>query len=372
MPLVKPAVPAAVTAERLTGDFMQSSVYRITIPGYERSYSVLPPEIVVPGYRVRGRDAAGTWTDVGRVVPVASPHIDRERQVVVYPEAIFYWENRPGGDQYAAFEIVGHRPIELADANQPPADLTQFPVTSLTAIGGTVVAGGDPAVEANGVAQEPVNIKMKANGATVNPDDDPALNRLYDYVYFRDQGGDLVTNLYRSRAEGGYTSISPMRGAYVNEMQMAQASSSSTYNRFYISTTRSTQTEVLAHLDVTAARTSSLLVVRSVAPRNGSVLGAATSGLTMAGGIKNPSDGAYHAFNGDQPAAALITRYDMAQALTSPPMRTVHYWHFLPNSEYAMLSSSAGIEPGMRFQSRFVTPGGTFVTAAEIPAFPAG
>ena len=315
-----------VDAKRLTGPVAAKPVYKVTMPQFQRSFDKLPTEVPVTAYTVSGKDAGGSWREVGKLVPVGKPDVDRDKKLITYQEASFFFENTDGAPQYTELKVSDgssiDRTVNLATVPGPPADLSQTPITSIT----SAAATGLP-VPGNGAAQEALKLKLTASGEVVNPDDRPDLARLYDYLYFRDSTGALVTGLYKSPADGGYTAVSGHRGAYVNELQTMQAGSDP--QRFYLSTTAKTSPRIVAHLEVTKVQKQPGETTVTRSDPTATAQGSARSGISLSQGAADPKQGAFHHNNGEKAEATLLNRYEVHPALTSLPAKPAYTGQFV-------------------------------------------
>lgn len=398
-----------VQLTRITGSKAKNTVYRVDIPEHVRSYETLPPVIKIDPYVVYGTRTNQFPEKLGDLVSTAKPIIDQSAKRIRYPAATFFFENVPGADPYTTLEVQGypyfrspgrwkstgpswclgievvppcvtewvpesidtdlnpnrHTRLALADATTPPpATPTHTKVSAISVRPAT----GTP-VERNGLAQEALRLEIKASGATVNPDNQPELAALYDNIYFRNAAtGELITNLYRPASDDGYTAISTSRGPYVNTLPAAfSGTTNDPFNRAYLSTTQSGTVRFTAHLALddidetySGDTTSGTGVLIPTSVSTGAVLGT-VHGLTTENAVADTHKGAYHAFNGEQPAAELLTRYYVApQDLAAT---SAHPWQLVVVDGIAQINDLRGVEDVSKFWAGLVTGSGTFISA---------
>ncbi|MFF6984723.1 hypothetical protein ACFZAV_45530 [Streptomyces sp. NPDC008343] len=358
--------PLQGSVTKLTGGAADKPVWKIRVSEHTKKFNHLPDDIEVPPISVMAGVIPGpAFSEVGKVVPTGKPKVDRSNNTVTFPESTFYWENPDGGPQYTHLQFhSGTTPgplLDLTRAAGPAADVSQRDVTSVEASGAT----GLP-VTSNGVAQEALKVKISASGGTVSPDHRPELASLYDNVYFRDDSGKLITGMYEDSAAGGYTSVSATKGGYVNAFQSMQ-SSDTTPERFYLSTTKKTAPVVRAYLSVTKKQQSpEVRVERADAAE--AVDGSGRIGIKSSRGITNPDNGAFHHFNGEKPAAAILTRYAALPTVASLPIKSPFSGHFaVQNSDsVAILNHFKDLELVKNLQTQLVSGAGTYVVVPNL------
>ncbi|MFD7860316.1 hypothetical protein ACFV6B_39490 [Streptomyces microflavus] len=354
----------SMEVQKLTGSSVARPVYKVTIPEVKRKFESLPADLKVSPYVIHGRGISpDSSQEIGKVLPVANPVVDRAEKTITYPKANFFFEYPEGYfPQYyltVSDDAGGQQTQEISRAPGPPADLKQSAVTSISAAPAT----GDP-VPANGVAQEGLKLKLVADGETVSPDHRADLNELYDYLYFRDANGELITGMYEGPSSGGYSAVSEAKGAYVNSLGgMQQASTES--NRAYLSTTQRTAPTFRAELNVSGKRQSPETRVER-ADASDTVQGTASQGISLTQGIADTAVGAYHHHNGEKPEAALLTKYQTTAALSSLPLRQPYGGEFVSQNGWriAHLSHSTRLDETPDVQTQLVNGKGTYV---EVP-----
>lgn len=407
---VTPSVEAfePVALRRLTGSKAKKPVYRVDVPSYIRSYEQLPNAIAVLPYSVSGVTGAGGVEQLGQLVPVAAPTIDHERKQVMFPPASFYFENVDATNPIIALRVTGF-PFQKVDgrwqttgpdwcrgSDVPPCG-TEWVPPSIRTDSGLVTTLGlsdappptsnalhssverievNPAtslpVERNGVSQEPLRVNIEAKGATITPENNPELANLYDFVYYRDAGTqELITGLFRSVSDGGYTAISNFRGSHVNAIPVGLLGSSAP-NKAYLSTTREGTVRISAHLTLDLidkadrGLTTGTGKLVPTSPVLGTVRGTATSGIDVANGLADPAPGAYHAYNGEIPLGQLITRYAAIPSDLLYSVNVAHAWEIEVHDGSGRLNGQWGLEQLPAVRTHLVTGTGTYIAMDEL------
>ncbi|MBX9399549.1 RICIN domain-containing protein [Streptomyces sp. TRM72054] len=374
----RPALPSAKVT-RLTSEIVERPVYRIELPEQTRVFDgELPADIPVAPYSVAGLEKAtgngggATWRPVGKVMPISAPKIDRSAKRVTFGAATFYYQDEPGKAELTKLRISGpysgEKELELAKAAPPPDDLLLSQSLKVTP------ATKQP-VTANGLSQEPLKLKI-VHGSDDEPyrPDDPKKGWLYNYVYFVDGQDKLITNLLQEdKAEDGYTTVSPVKGGYVNTIPALQAANDPLV---YLSTTKSggSPVGVKARLDVgNGLKEVVVSNVPTTAPSTTEVKGnAAIPGIVPDRPAADPESGAlYYRKNGKTDQAGILTRYE---AVTSPmdlPMRTPYWGYFVPQSggTTLRLHSEVGMQDTSHYDTGFVMNDGTYSELHNLPKY---
>jgi hypothetical protein len=297
---------------RLTGD-AGDPVFRVDIaPSMQVFDGDIPANVPMMPYEVWGIDGSGGSHEIGKVMPISRPEVDRAAKSITAGGATFYFENK---QKYTKLEVRGQGEalLDLSQANAPkPPTGLQDRITSIA------IAPLTQAVTSNGLAQEPMKLKLLKSGHVVNPADEPELAKLYDYVYYRDDVGNLITGMYGD-SSSGYTSVSRVEGSYVNDKPYA--AKSDTYNQVYLSTTETQTKSIKAVLGVEGSLSSAVSDVTPSFPPRSPV---GSSGYFSFG--ERPADpkvGAlYYVGNGSAPRAGILTRYKAMTADSDLPMPT--------------------------------------------------
>ncbi len=168
--------------------------------------------------------------------------------------------------------------ITLASLPAPATPMTRITQIDLTA---TKNNGGDAAVVANGVDQGQVRVVISAG--TALPASDPA----YASVYYTDENGALVTNLYQQKASctpncySNSVGVQPSAGAYPNTPSSSSNRRGATgaTNYDYVSSNGGQTRTITAHVGTQASATTGNVNI------DGTALALTTSGATAAAGF---------------------------------------------------------------------------------------
>lgn len=359
----RPAMPA-VKVTRLTNEAAEEKqgerpVYRVDMAEQTRTFDgELRNDIPVAPYSVEGIDKSNNKRHLGKVMPISAPKIDRTAKRVTFGAATFYYQDEPGDPEVTKLRISGPyraaKEINLADAIQPPDEMllsTDLNVTPATG----------QSVTANGLSQEPLKLKILqgTDKKAVSPDSE--LGKLYNYIYFVDNQEKLITNFFK---EGGYPTVTPVRGAYVNTLPAAQAANDPLV---YFSTTAGNPVTTKARLDIGPFPVEQKDF--SQVSRKGSTTGAtdksaATTGVAPANGqpVTDPESGAlYYKENGATAQAGILTRYEAVTSFKDLPVRSPYFGYLEPQfgGTVLRLHSVDGLQDTTQLETGFVTADGT-------------
>jgi hypothetical protein len=190
-----------ISGQRITGSaagVVDRPIYKIMIEPDTRVFEGgMPAQYRVPPYTIEGYDeAAGGWHELGIALPVPSASIDGERSS--YGGATIYFQNKPGQNVTAIRARGGFTttsvPVELGGLPAPTLTATQIP-TVRTHVRSVGLETGPFALEANATATETIDFSIFDRQNTRITDTHP-LAQAYDYVYFTDINGRLITGLY--------------------------------------------------------------------------------------------------------------------------------------------------------------------------------
>lgn len=200
----------SVTAKRITGAATKNGVnerpiYRVDIAAQTRVFdSALPDQFRIPSFLIEGVDASGQWRTIGTVLPSTSVQKPDGKNEARLGGTDFLFQNKvgeniqrlrvSGGFSTASNEIV------LNDLNAPTITAKQINNGN----GNNREFVGPATVEANGVMQREILPTLTDSTGAVITDQSP-LAEAYDLIYFRDENGRLITNMY---SETGSTVIS--------------------------------------------------------------------------------------------------------------------------------------------------------------------
>ncbi|MBV7696579.1 RICIN domain-containing protein [Streptomyces sp. TRM70350] len=365
--------PAVLSAKvtRLTGQALEQPVYRVDIPETSRVFDGgLPTDMPVSPYVVEGLEKGSTgsvWRKKGDVLPISAPKVDRTAKRITYGAASFYFQNEAGKPEVTKLRISGayraEREVDFSTTKLPPDDL-------LLSYGLKVTPATQQPVTANGLAQEPLKVKLTgADGRPISPDSQEAW--LYDHLYFLDGNHKLITNMFQ---DGSYTTVTTVKGAYVNTLPAIQAANDPVA---YLSTTvrpDSPQSGITAHLDTSPIRRIEATVdnVPTKAAVTGAP-GAAIPGIYPVKPAADPESGVlYSRGNGKTVNTGVLTRYDAVTALTDLPVRTPYLGYFVPHSggTALRLNSEDGMGDTGYLDSGFVMTDGTFNPVHVIKQLP--
>ena len=296
-----PVAAPAITASRLTLPVRgKNNVYRFdvgpiaySVPGMTAAQpqiqAVLPP-LTVQGCLATsaqpcGNNDTSTWTTLGSYMPLDRLNDAGSTLTVGSPSGSpgatgagsFFWQNSTTGTQYTHIRVLAgtHQsaPVSLAALPAPAASTTHPTSIALSAKDNSTTA----VVEPNGVDQAQILVTIAAS--TTLPSSDPA----YASVYYTDEHGAVVTNLYRNQAScspncwSNFVGVQPSAGGFSSTRRGAAGAND--YD--YVSST-GTQTRTLTAQVGTApgAATDTIDV-------DGGALAVSASGATAAAGFSS-------------------------------------------------------------------------------------
>ncbi|MFD5988552.1 hypothetical protein [Streptomyces cyaneofuscatus] len=358
---IESETPITVDVRKLTSS--GRAVYKATIPERTKRLTSIPSSIKIKPYSILGRGLdPSSGQEIGQVLPVGEPTIDHTNKTLTIPKVDFHFEHPEG--YYPNYFLtvkdgaVVSNSTDVTRAPGPPVDLDQGAITNISAAPAT----GQP-VTPNGVAQEPLKLKLTAAGETVSPDHHPELNNLYDYVYFRDSSGKLITGMYEERTTGGYSTVTDAKGSYINKMVGIQQSSNDA-NRVYLSTTKGTPNTFRAHLNVSKSQQSP-----EVRVERGDIAetaqGNASQGFSLTRQIANPAGaGSFHHFNGEKPDSSLLTRYSALAVFSSLPQKNPYSGNLTlqNNAATARIDQLDLFDTTPHIQTQLINAEGTYVS----------
>ncbi len=216
------AAPTILNAVQLNNLSVRgrTPVYRVdvgpqswTVPGAAAGQR----QAVLPALQVQGTLDGKTWTDVGQFMPVTTLNqsgntVTAGNAATRVPSGSFFWENPAGAPAYTQLRVVAgslaSAPIVLSQLPGPAV-----PTSPVTSINVTPAKSGvtTASVAANGVDQAQLLVQVSSAGKILDAGD-PA----YGLVYYRDDSGDLITNLYAPGAYSDFVGVQPSAGAYPN------------------------------------------------------------------------------------------------------------------------------------------------------------
>jgi hypothetical protein len=254
-----------VSAHRLTvPQTGQPDVYRFdvapttwTVPG---AGAATQPQVeaVIPPLTVQARvSATANWTQVGSFLPPST--LSSAPGTITVGGGSFYLPDPAGQPGYQVRVLAGALASPALALNQP-APTANPNITQIVINTGTAVTP-----EPNGLDQAAleVQISIPTNGgaaSSVLPSSDPA----YASVYYHDEAGDLVTNLYQPSDYNTFIGIQAQPGAYSNTTLTALQDSPAFD---YLSTNSTSPRQVTAFIG-TANITGSSAVGVQAAPLN--------------------------------------------------------------------------------------------------------
>ena len=219
-PVTAPTIKSAIQLNNLAVR-NRTPVYRVdlgplswVVPGAtgNRQQAAIPPLQVQASLQAIPNGA--TWTNVGQFMPINT--LNQQGQVVTSGNAAtgsgsFFWENPAGAPAYKQLRVVAgssaSAPVVLA--NLPGPAVPSTPITSIE-VSPTKNQSQIATPASNGVDQAQLLVQVNA-GVTL-PANDPS----YASVYYRDDSGDLITNLYQPGASDEFVGVQPTGGAYPN------------------------------------------------------------------------------------------------------------------------------------------------------------
>jgi hypothetical protein len=247
-PAPTPQPSPTVKGCRVTpADWPGPAVYRFKVTG--ATYQLPAPyqfgnQVMVPPLLVQGSVDGNSWTSLGSLVPATQPAVTAGPPTqLTLGSATFWWENPPGQPAYQYIR-VGLGPagvpsqVALA-ALSPSAD-----ETNSLKIGAT---GSDSWARPvnSGVDQAPLSVQvLDSDGNTL-----PGKDKRYKRIYYRDDSGNLITNLFLTGADpAGFIGVSPYAGAYPNDGSVTKGRSAVAGTYHYVSTTSTTHQQITGYL----------------------------------------------------------------------------------------------------------------------------
>jgi hypothetical protein len=287
-----PPPPAAtsapqIRAARITsqGTGKGSTVYRIDVGSTQWSVpgAVAPhPQVqaTLPPLSVAGSVDGTQYVTLGSFLPLGT--LNRSGSTLTVGGGTFFWENPTGQPAYRYLRVTAgaDQVSNVVDLNtaDPPTLNTRITSIQVTATK-TAVNTATPAP--NGLDQAQLLITIAAG--TTLPGSDPA----YQTVYYRDEGDNLITNLYRPGQYDDFVGVQPVAGAYPNSGTTAastrrfRAQAQLAYD--YVTTNSASKRQVQAYVGVSNARPANVTVQGTELDIQAASATGAASGFSLEG-----------------------------------------------------------------------------------------
>ncbi len=301
--LPTPTASPQITATRLTvSPRNTNNVYRFdvgpmtyNVPGMTAAQPQI--QAVLPPLTVEGSTDGVNWTNLGLYMPVNKLNSSGSTITVgsttgspgATGSGSFFWQNAASGPAYTNIRVqAGTTPpspsttgIVLGSLPAPPPAASR--ITTVVASSGKNTSSTTVALEPNGVDQAQVGVVISASAAL--PTSDPA----YNSVYYTDEYGSVVTNLYRqddptcssTSCYANFVGAQPSAGAYPNTPSSGSSRRdvvAGTVDYDYVSSTGASRL-ITAHAGTGPGATVQPITI------NGNTLDLTSSGTTAATGF---------------------------------------------------------------------------------------
>lgn len=177
-------------------DSLKQPTYRIDIPAVTKTWSgTAPDRLAIEPTTVQAL-RGGTWEKLGTITPNSAASFGDG--TITFGESSFYFRDRPGVEQATALRLTGGwlgdaKVPSFQDAPAPTIDLDGQSASQLALSSWGGGSSGTSALVPNGIDGDTVEVSVRV-GSQHAAKDGP-YGALYDYVYFEDRNGNLLTGL---------------------------------------------------------------------------------------------------------------------------------------------------------------------------------
>jgi hypothetical protein len=298
--------PAALEAKRLTFPSMNNphapetaadGIFRFSVTGLTVDVEgVTRPDILLPDMiaqaSIDGEDEE-SWTDLGRVIPIAEPVRDGTR--ITIPAATFDWDNT-GAQPYTQFRVttngVSSNTIHVTDPTTVPTPPPTVNDVSIALEDSTT--GASAHVRGNSLDQTPLRVSIKDKNGIIVPPADSGYGSLYDRVYYQIKDGPVITGLADITGTTPSLHLTPVRGYFNNQGMTASTPQPAPV---YLSARGTLTNNIIALVNTTGTskKESGIVTTRSTIPPV-SLVGDGTNGFAAnseegAIPLADPNDG---------------------------------------------------------------------------------